>query len=155
MRRWQWGRVGKCLYPLRRLCIHFAGAQVHHPVARRPVPSLLPAVRCLAWVLICVLALALPLSLRPLESVAQHPAQEVTRKPRRRVIAARHPHCAAGRPAQQPEHAGLLHAQLAVLAAVRLGAWVVHLGEVAPVVVFAVDDGPVAEVQGRGCKGTD
>ena len=39
--------------------------------------------------------------------------------------------------------------------AVRLGARVVHQGEVAPAVVFAVDDGAVAEVDGRGCEGAD
>ena len=39
--------------------------------------------------------------------------------------------------------------------AVRLGARVVHQGEVAPAVVFAVDDCAVAEVDGRGCEGAD
>ncbi|MNV36685.1 hypothetical protein D3C71_1281730 [compost metagenome] len=66
--------------------------------------------------LIPYLALFLPLSLRPLEPVAQHSAQKLARKPRRRVIGARDLQGAAGSFAQELEHAGLLGADVLELA---------------------------------------
>src|SRR3989344_5368388 len=110
LRRWQCGGVGKCLNPLRRLLIHLTGPQVPHPVAGR----LAPQIR--SQVLLLTLILALPRCLRPLEPVAQHSAQKLARKPRRRVVGARDLQCAAGSFAQELEHAGLLGADVLELA---------------------------------------
>ena len=65
------------------------GSRFSHPVAEGSVSC---TILCLAW----VLALALLFGLRSPQFIPQHFAQEVIRKSRRRLVAARNLHCAAG-----------------------------------------------------------